>query len=160
VRKALAAAFIAATILAGTLPSSASMNGTVNGTVRIPTMASPSPARMLWLATGVPTGGATNGILGWVVPVPPASSGYTTFSLSKTGGLTQEEDFAITFYDQAFLDPIGTQVTCNFAHPGNESGNLQGDPNGVGSPSCNFYPSWAVVTLAVGLQGTFQLTFS
>lgn len=154
-RKGLAAAFIAATILAGTLPASA-----ISGTVRMPTMASPSPARMLWLATGGPTGGATNGILGWVAPVPAASSGYTTFSLLKTGGLTQEEDFAITFYDQAFLDPIGTQTTCNFAHPGNESGKLQGDPNGDGSPNCNFYPSWAVVTLAVGLQGTFQLTFS
>lgn len=147
-RRALGVALVAAALLGASAPAPAMQ---MTGSIVIPTYGSPSPARMLFLAT------ETNGLLGWALPVPLDK---TSFSLLATGGPAPVEDFAVTFYDGAFEDLGAPQRTCNFAREGNEQGQLQADPKGQGAPDCNFYPAWAVVTLSVGLNGSFSLTFS
>ncbi len=111
----------------------------VNGSILLPLVGSPAPSRILYSDLG-----RINGLVGYVFPLSDKDGSFT---LRKTGGVTTLEDFDIFFYES---------ISGLAAKP---AGDAMCTSN---SPTCTQQipakANYAVVTLTIGLAGTFSYT--
>ncbi|HEX9695744.1 MAG TPA: hypothetical protein VGB64_05455 [Actinomycetota bacterium] len=132
-----AAALLVALLLSG-MPARAE---TVNGTIMLPDFGSPSIGRLLYSETG------TTGMVGYVFRL----AAKTSFSLVKTSTPTGLESFDIFFYDEVGGKPGNSLNPIYNACPSQDPFCNKAGPIPAGA-------KWAVVSLVLGVNGSFRYT--